>query len=245
MNTTRVILALLPVTVAVAFLVHWVTLTHIKDPRDRLPYCRGAYLALSFQLLLFAWVVFRVFHVSGPVAWLVPLGMTLSFAGDFFNLRFDSVARRTKEPVFWGIVSFALAQFCYIAAFLSLVSLSTLAVEGYFIPVLIVLFIVPAALFRLRVYNPSRPTSLMAGAFIYGFILGGMAAVAISAALALGGAWYCVAAGALFFLLSDAVMGETTIYGRHPSFEFQVPWFTYLVAQGFIITGSVMLAAGV
>ncbi len=241
---TRTALALVPLTVVVSFLIHWLTLLKIKDPQERLPYCRGAYLALSFQLLLFAWIVFTVLDVPGPVAWLVPLGMTLSFAGDFFNLHFDWVARRTKEPVFWGIVSFALAQFCYIAAFLSLVSLSTLTVEGYFIPVLIALFVVPAALFRLRVYNPARPMSLMAGAFIYGFILGGMAAVAISAALALGGPWYYVALGALFFLLSDAVMGETTIYGRHPSFEFQVPWFTYLVAQGFIIVGSVMLAAG-
>lgn len=236
--------ALVPLTVVLSFLVHWLTLVKIGDPRERLPFCRGAYLAMSFQMLLYSWIVFGVVDAPRPAACFIPLGMTLSFAGDFFNLQFDSIARRSKEPVFWGIVSFGLALFCYIGAFLSLAEPSILVSEGYFIPVLAALILLPAIIFRLRVYNPSRSSSITAGAFIYGLILGGMTAVALSAAIAVGGAWYFVAAGALFFLLSDAVMGETTIYGRHPSFEYQLPWFTYLVAQGLIIFGSVMVATG-
>jgi hypothetical protein len=52
---------------------------------------------------------------------------------------------------------------------------------------------------------------------------------------AAGGAWIIVAVGAGMFLLSDAIMGQTTIRGRHPRTEFQVPWLTYLAAQGLII----------
>jgi len=244
MNKTMIILALVPLFVTGSFFAHWITLLKIQTAAERLPYCRGAYLAFSFQLVLYSWIGFQVTGVSGPAAYLVPLGMTFSFAGDVFNLQFDAIARRIKEPVFGGIISFALAQFFYIGAILSLIEPGLLISDGYLLPVLAALIIVPAVLFRLRVYNPSRPPEIMRGALIYGFILGGMSALAISAALAAGGVWYFVAAGAFFFLLSDAVMGETTIYGRHPVFEYQVPWVTYLAAQGLIIYGTLLLAGG-
>ncbi|HSV56631.1 MAG TPA: lysoplasmalogenase family protein, partial [Magnetospirillaceae bacterium] len=93
-------------------------------------------------------------------------------------------------------------------------------------------------IFRLRVYHPGRPRHLMRGGFLYGFVLGAMAAAALAAALARGGTWILVAAGALFFLLSDAAMGETTLHGRHPRHEYQVPWGTYIVAQGLILAGT-------
>jgi hypothetical protein len=134
------------------------------------------------------------------------------------------------------------AQVCYIAAFLLMVPASGLARDGYLIPLLAALIIVPAILFKFRVYNPDRPKRIMIGAFVYGFILGAMAAIALSAAFAHGGLWYFPALGAVFFLLSDAVMGETTVHGRHPVFEFQVPWVTYLIAQGLIIFGFAALA---
>lgn len=118
--------------------------------------------------------------------------------------------------------------------------------RGRLAPILAVLLIAPAVIFRLRVYHPGRPKSLMMGDFLYGFALGTMTAIALSAALARGGPWIPVAAGALFFLLSDAVMGETTLHGRHPRHEYQRPWGTYLAAQGLILAGtaSILLARG-
>lgn len=244
MDTQKILLlSLIPVTVSISFLVHWLTIRHIQNPEERLPFCRGAYLAMSFQLVLYSWIVFTMFRAGMGLFFLMPLGMTLSFAGDFFNLQFPSVKKKTGEPVFWGIVSFALAQVCYIAAFLSVLPAGELVSGGYLVPVLAALIILPAIAFRLRVYNPSRPKSIMGGAFFYGFILGAMAAVTFSAALARGGYWYVTAAGAAFFLLSDAVMGETTIHGRHPRFEYQVPWFTYIVAQGLILFGTAAAVA--
>lgn len=84
----------------------------------------------------------------------------------------------------------------------------------------------------------------MLGGFLYGFALGAMTAVALSAALARGGPWIAVAAGALFFLISDAVMGETTLHGRHPKHEYQIPWGTYLAAQGLILAGTAVVLLG-
>jgi hypothetical protein len=233
-------LMILPAGIVLGFFLHWLTIRSIDTAEGRLPYCRGAYLAFSAQLLLFAWAVFFTASPGRYGAVLIPLGMTFSFAGDYFNLQFPAIRNRVREPVFLGILSFAAAQACYIGAFLAFIPLRELMQRGSLVPILAVLLIAPAAIFRLRVYHPERPRSLMMGGFLYGFALGTMTAITLSAALARGGPWIPVAAGALLFLLSDAVMGETTLHGRHPKHEYQVPWVTYLAAQGLILAGSAM-----
>ncbi len=75
----------------------------------------------------------------------------------------------------------------------------------------------------------------MWGALVYGFFLGTMGAFAITAAILFKGPWIGVALGAGLFLLSDAIMGETTIKGIHPANEFQIPWMTYLAAQALLL----------
>ncbi len=239
-------LVILPSGIVLGFLLHWLTIRGIDTAEGRLPHCRGAYLAFSAQLLTFAWAVYLTAGLGRYGAVLLPLGMTFSFAGDYFNLQFPAIRNRVREPVFLGILSFAAAQVCFIGAFLSLIPFRELAERGYLIPILAVLLIAPAVIFRLRVYQPGRPRSLMLGGFLYGFALGTMTAIALSAAVTRGGSWIPVAAGALFFLLSDAVMGETTLHGRHPKHEYQVPWGTYLAAQGLILAGtaSILMAPG-
>lgn len=238
MNPILPWLAILPAGSVLGFLLHWLTIRGIDTAEGRLPLCRGAYLAFSAQLLLFAWAVFLMSGLGISGAVLISAGMTFSFAGDYFNLQFPAIKSRVREPVFLGILSFAAAQVLYIGAFLSFVPLQELAERGRLVPLLAVLFVAPALIFRLRVYRPGRPKILMLGGLLYGFVLGAMTAVALSAALARGGPWILVAAGALFFLLSDAVMGETTLYGRHPKHEYQIPWGTYLIAQGLILFGT-------
>ncbi|MBN1533415.1 MAG: hypothetical protein JXA20_12175 [Spirochaetes bacterium] len=238
-----ILLAAVPALVIAAFTVHWITIMRIRSSEERLPRCRGAYLGLSIQLVLYGWLVYLLYGRAHPALALVPLGMTFSSAGDLCNLQFDPIRRMTGEPLFYGILCFMAAQICYIAGFLSMIPVAQLASRGYLYPLLALLIFVPAVLFRFRVYNPERPKSIMAGALIYGAILGSMAAVALSAAWVFGGPWRIIAAGALFFLLSDAIMGETTIHGRHPVTEYQVPWITYLAAQGLILYGFAMALA--
>jgi uncharacterized membrane protein YhhN len=230
-----------PAAVIVAFCLHWMTLKPARNSAERLVLSRGAYLGLSAQLLVYALIAFAGGY--RPAAILGSLGMLASFVGDVLNLQFPWTKSRVGEPLAWGIVAFIIAQICYIAAFLSLVPLVELVSRGAFIPVLAVAVVLPALAFRLRVYTPDRPRKLMILAFLYGFPLGAMAAVALSAAIALGGAWVSVAAGAVLFLVSDAAMGEATIAGRHPIWEYQIPWMTYLCAQGLILFGASIAAA--
>jgi len=234
------LLAAVPAGILISFAIHWMTLIRVDSAEKRLPLCRGAYLGMSSQLVLLAWASALILNRGSTMALLVAAGMTLSFGGDLFNLQFDGIRKRVGEPLFFGIVCFAAAQLCYIAAFLSALPLDSLIADGFFLPLLAALVVIPAILFRFRVYDPGRPKTVMLAAFLYGFILGAMAAVAVSAAMARGGTWYIVAAGALFFLLSDAIMGQTTIRGVHPRNEFQIPWITYLAAQGLIILGAAL-----
>lgn len=231
--------AIPPAAVVLSFLVHWATLARVASAEERLPLCRGAYLAFSVQLALFAWALNWALAGADrhPALLLTALGMTLSLGGDFFNLQFPAVRRRLGEPLLFGVFCFAAAQACYIGAFLSKAPFEDLVARGYLLPLLAAFVLAPAFLFRFRVYDPARPKALMFAALGYGFVLGSMAAVAVAAAVAFGGAWILVAAGALSFLLSDAVMGETTIRGRHPKTEFQIPWLAYLAAQGLILLG--------
>jgi len=238
MPASYLLLAIPPASVTLGFLLHWLTIRDIGTSSGRLPFCRGAYLAFSLQLLLYAW---GLFFLSGPKntgASLIPLAMSFSSAGDYFNLQFPAMRKRIKEPVFLGILSFAAAQCLYVGAFLSFVPVKELASRGFLYPLLILFPTGSALIFRLRVFRKDRPKTLMRGGFLYSFALGAMAATALSAAIARGGGWFAVAAGALFFLLSDAFMGQTTLYGRHPAYEYQIPWGAYLAAQGLILFGT-------
>lgn len=238
MDQKTVVIALAPALVVLSFFAHWITLVKIETAEHRLPLCRGAYLAFSVQLSLYGWIVFTAFGTGGAASVLLPLGMSFSTLGDIFNLQFGPICRRLGQPILYGILSFMAAQLCYIGAFVTMVPFSALASDGHLYPLLAALIVAPAILFKFRVYNPLRPKNIMRGAFVYGFILGAMAAVALSAAFLKGGYWYAVAAGAIFFLLSDAIMGETTIHGRHPRYEYQLPWIAYLAAQGLILFGA-------
>jgi uncharacterized membrane protein YhhN len=226
----------------IPFGFHYLTIRFTLDPQVRLDKSRGTYFGFSIQLLLAAWFIVMVSSFRAPLI-MVAWGMTFSSLGDFFNLQFPLVKRRTSEPVFFGIISFALAQSCYLIAFWIILPVGRLVTEAFYLPLVILVPAGAALIFRFRVWTPRRPRHVILAAFMYTFFLGAMAATALSGALLKGGPWWIITAGAAFFLLSDSIMGETSIYGRHPSWEFQVPWFTYLLAQSLII-GGFFISAG-
>lgn len=233
---------MLPVAVVFAFAVHWISIRTLKTAPERLEVSRGVYLGFSFQLLLYGWFLYSV---SGTQYLYVALAMTFSLAGDWCNLQFPFLRRRMNEPLLAGIAFFAAAQLLFVGAIFQAVSWEQIFQTSRNYGVLLALLVVPAAIFYFRVYNPARPKALMAAAFLYGFVLCFAVALYLNCALNWGGLWWLLAMGGGFFLLSDAVMGETTIHGgRHPAFEFQVPWFTYLIAQGFLLFGFFTILHG-
>lgn len=236
-------LTALPVSVIIFFILHWFSIRGIKTSQERLKSSRITYLGLSLQLLIFS--IFLGFSVGDSneevFGWKflpVVLGMGFSFLGDVFNLHFPSIQKKIKYPLLGGIAGFFVAQIFYMLAIFNIEGWNDLFQENIHYGILILLLIVPAVIFKFRVYNPERPKSIMASAFVYGILLCYVEALLLNGALIHSGYWWILALGGGFFLLSDAVMGETTVHGgRHPVFEFQVPWITYLIAQSLLIVG--------
>lgn len=172
---------------------------------------------------------------------LLSLGYTLSFIGDVFNLQFRCLKKRVGEPQFWGILFFLVAQALYITSFITIIGAERVVSSRLFFIILIPLLALPGLIFRFKVYSAKRPKSIMRIAFIYCFFLGTMTALSLSSAITYGGYWWLIISGAAMFLISDAFMGESTIKGEHPKSEFQIPWITYLAAQGLILFTYMLL----
>ncbi|MCZ8155322.1 MAG: hypothetical protein O9264_04320 [Leptospira sp.] len=238
--TYYAVLLSIPLAVVSAFLIHWVTLRPVTTGKARLEISRGVYLGFSIQIFVFAVLLFYM----GSSVLLAPLfAVGFSFVGDWFNLQFPIAVKNDGEPLIGGILGFAMAQLFYISAFFQLTSWN-LVYYGY-IPYLIsaLFLVIPSVIFYFRVYNPSRPKTIMVFALIYGLVLCFFVSLTVNAYLVFGGYWIYLMLGGLIFLVSDAVMGETTIHGgRHPVWEFQVPWLTYLIAQSLLLIGFFLLS---
>ena len=238
MSSMIAMLAFVPVMVVFAFSVQWESVSSIHSSAERLPECRMAYVGYSFLMTVFAWLLYFMYATRIPLGFLLPLGASFALAGDFYYLQFE-IARHTmrSESLLGGIIFFILTQIAYAAAFLARVPLGTLIRSGAFVPAFAFFVAVFAALFAFRVWNAARPRRLMVASAVYSLALAFMVSVAVSAAIAVGGPWRLIGLGAVSFAVSDYLQGETTVHGRHPAYEFQVPWLAYLIAQALILYG--------
>lgn len=221
-------------SVTLLFIIHWFNIRKITTSEERLEHSRGSYLGFSFIFLSACWTL-CLYSGASKAALLLSFGYTTSFMGDICNLQFKSFKKRVKEPVFIGILFFVVSQVLYIKSFVVLIGIDRLLNSSKFLIILSVLLVAPAVIFKIKVFSKNRPKYVMLGALFYGFFLGTMTAVALTGAILIGGYWIVIASGSVVFLISDAAMGSSTIKGEHPVYEFQIPWITYLVAQGLIL----------
>ncbi len=238
--TYYAVIVSIPIAVISAFLIHWFTIRVIPTSKTRLEISRGVYLGFSFQLLIFAMLLFFL----GRSVFLAPVfAVIFSFVGDWFNLQFPIAQKNNGEPIIGGIAGFMMTQFFYISGVFQLIPISSIytGVVSYFVTT--ALLILPGVIFYFRVYNPKRPKPIMIFAFVYGLILCFFVSITVNAFIEFGGYWILLMLGGIFFLVSDAFMGETTIHGeRHPTWEYQIPWLTYLIAQSFLLVGFFLLS---
>ena len=87
------------------------------------------------------------------------------------------------------------------------------------------------------VRNPAKGAALNVGSLIYGMWIGAMAATALALGNAVG--FWLTAAGALFFVASDFVIGITEIRGLAFKNANDWVWLTYVVGQMGIVYGAV------
>lgn len=187
----------------------------------------------SAMLALAAWAMVALGppeSAARPYALWVACGMSLSFVADLIMAE----AIRLPNRVLGGIAVFGLAHLAYLAGMLGLNGALGLGA----LPLMLAwaaAFLVAAVIYwRLAVDVPAAPRPLRAGALGYLVLLAAMAGAAWGIAGRAPGLWM-LAAGALLFFISDAILGNQIFRANNWRGVGDVVWATYIVGQAGIV----------
>jgi hypothetical protein len=200
------------------------------DPKQiRLPL--PVRVILSLSLVLTAFLI--SLSLRSAISNLVLLGMILSYFGDMFNAEVIPF----PVPLLGGMTAFGAAHCFYIAAFYFLLKPTGALIPVYFWICLAAVWLVTTICWRQFIRNPERIPALNFGSLIYALLIGTMTYFAFIVGLILGDWWWIILPGALFFYISDTIIGVTDI-GR---VALKKPhlwiWMTYVLGQMGIIYG--------
>lgn len=191
----------------------------------------SARVILSISLVLAALLI--ALSLRSTAAYFILLGMILSFFGDMFNAGVISL----PVPLVGGISAFGAAHCLYISAFFILVKETGALSSACFWIVLTAVLLVTAICWRLFIYNPEKLHALNTGSLIYAFLIGTMTSFTFAVGLELGGWWWTILPGALFFYFSDTIIGITDIGRVAMKKPHLWIWLTYVLGQMGIIYG--------
>ena len=202
----------------------------------RLP--RPIRMFLSASLVLAACVIWNA--TSGeraPYAQYVFFGMLASCVGDLIMARLIPLPSR----LIGGMTAFGIAHILYVTAYVQTLRASHIAVVNSGLWAGLILYgLATLAGWAMLIRNPDKATPLNIGALAYGFLVGGMAAVALALATGLGGGWWLAALGGLIFVISDLLIGVTDIGGMQLHNANDWIWLTYVAGQmGIIYAGRI------
>lgn len=204
----------------------------------------GSQLQLSIRMLLSISLVISAFFLwmydNGSdfsyrqwVFW----GMLLSFVGDL------SMAKVIpwRQHLIAGMIAFAAAHVFYITAFMGTITVQGKAFSFFgFFAALLGYIMVLAVCWLYWIRNPQQSVLINIGALIYGLWVSGMSCFAFVFAIALGGVWWLAAIGGFLFVVSDLIIGITsvgTVQMKHSEIWI---WLTYVTAQMGIIYAGVL-----
>lgn len=168
----------------------------------------------------------------------VAAGMCVSFAADLI------MASQIPSPgrVILGMVVFAIAHGLYLAGMLSGPAATSNLSMGTFLASEAALLLTGLAIWAGLVRSPNAPNVLNAGSLGYLAALATMTALAVALAVT-DPRWTALAAGALLFMASDAVLGNQLFRRNVWPYSSDVVWGIYICGQA-LITLSTLAAGG-
>ncbi|NTU84536.1 MAG: hypothetical protein HGA45_35100 [Chloroflexales bacterium] len=187
----------------------------------------------SAMLALAAWALVGLGssgRAAAPYALWVSVGMSLSFVADLIMAEVIRVPSR----VLGGMLVFGMAHLAYLAGFLSLGGALGLGAGPQMLGWAAAYIIIALVYWRLAVDTPRAPRALRLGALGYLALLASMAGVAWGVAGRAPQLW-SLAAGALLFFLSDAILGNQIFRQNNWCGVGDVVWATYIVGQAGIV----------
>jgi len=220
----------------VAFLIGWAG--PWRDPPEHNTNGRVAWpirMGLSFSMVVGAaleWFFAASDSPAAAYAGYALLGMILSFLGDLIMARLIP----TPNRLLGGMVAFGAAHALYIRAYASAAVAAGTSIFnlGLFLAMPVYL---AATFFGWRNYvrTPGKSDALNVGALAYGTWIAVMASCAVALASTLGANWWLAALGGASFVLSDFLIGATSIRETEIENANDWIWFTYLAGQMGIV----------
>ncbi len=187
----------------------------------------------SLMLALAAWGFYLAGAAGSPLApfsLAVAVGMSVSFVADLIMAEIIRLPNR----VIGGIVVFAIAHLAYIAATLLLARALGRTPLAAMLACAAALVLSGALYWRVAVDAPQAPPALRWGSLGYLAVLGIMTGLTWGVALAWPALWP-MAAGALLFFISDAILGNQIFRRNNWRGVGDVVWITYILGQAGIV----------
>jgi uncharacterized membrane protein YhhN len=187
----------------------------------------------SLMLAVAAWCFYLAGAAQTPLAAFslcIAIGMSVSFVADLIMAEIIRLPNR----VIGGIVAFAVAHLAYIAAILLLAQALGQAPLATMLVCVAACVLGGAIYWRAAVDTPAAPAPLRWGSLGYLVVLGAMTGLAWGAAITWPGLWP-LAAGALLFFISDAILGNQIFRDNNWPSVGDVVWITYILGQAGIV----------
>lgn len=187
----------------------------------------------SLVLALAAWALVLLGaggSAVAPYAYGVAIGMSLSFLADLIMAEMIRVPNR----VLGGMAVFGLAHLAYLVALGILDQALGLGAGLQMLGWSVAFLLIAAIYWRLAVDTPHAPGVLRAGALGYLVVLATMTGVAWGVASRAPWLW-TLAAGALLFFLSDAMLGNQIFRRNDWPGVGDVVWLSYIAGQAGIV----------
>lgn len=167
---------------------------------------------------------------AAPYAYWVAFGMSLSYLADMIMAEMI----RVPDRVLGGMVVFGLAHLAYLAGLVGLDRALGLGAGPWMLGWAGAFLLAAVVYWRLAVDTPRAARALRAGALGYLVLLAAMAGVAWGVASRAPGLWP-LAAGALLFFISDAILGNQIFRRNDWPGVGDVVWLTYIAGQAGIV----------
>ncbi len=192
-------------------------------------------MTASFSILVTSFVLWRKNdYIYNKFAF---FAMIFCFVGD---LSMASIIPLPNNFI-GGMMIFAIAHILFIICFIKTAKFNGRSLVTPKLAIGIILYpAIEVVIWWFYILNTSK-MALSIGALVYGMVIGVMAAFALTLYLVLGKRYLLSAAGGVFFILSDAIIGMSSIKGIDVSNRNALVWLTYVAAlMGIIYSNTVL-----
>lgn len=198
-------------------------------------YYKLFFLTASFIFVVTSFVLWRKSrYIYNKYAF---IGMIFCFAGD---LAMASIIKLPSNFI-GGVLLFSIAHILFINGFNKTAKFNGLSLLTPRLLIGLITYpVLTSFSWWIFIYNPQK-VLLSFGALVYGLLISLTAAFALNLYFTLGKSYLLAAIGSVLFIISDCIIGMTSIRGAIIPHSITLIWFTYIMSlMGIIYSNSII-----